>query len=185
MMKTENKCTMMVWAVVILAVMNISTLVTIMYSKFQSEKVEADAQSDPKQLEADSEKFSGRYFREQLNLNREQMEKFWNMNQVFRPKAREITIELAEKRKQMLVEMAASQSDTVRLNALSDSIGQLHTDLKKVTYGYYLDLKAICGPEQKSKLEQLFSEMFANDAQMGYPGTGGLRGRQQGRRFNN
>ncbi len=175
----------MVWAVVILAVMNISTLVTIMYSKFQSEKVGTDAQSDPKQLEADSEKFSGRYFREQLNLNRKQMEKFWNLNQIFRPKAREITIKLAEKRKQMLVEMAASQSDTIRLNALSDSIGWLHTDLKKVTYRYYLDIRNLCDQEQQSKLEQLFSEMFANDAPMGYPGASGLRGRQQGKRFNN
>ncbi len=182
-MKAENKYPMIIWAIVILAVMNISTIATILYRKYQPEKLVAV--SDQKQLEADSEKFSGRYFRDKLNLNRAQMDKFWNMNQVFRPKAKEITIELSEKRKLMLVEMAALKSDTIRLNALSDSIGRLHGDLKKVTYRYYLDIKNLCDPEQQRKLEQLFGEMFANDAPMGYPGNGGQRGRQQGRRFNN
>jgi len=175
----------MIWAIVILAVMNISTLVTILYHKYQSDKTVTVSTSDPKQLETDSEKFSGRYFRDQLNLSSKQMDKFKEINPVFRPKARYITIELAEKRKQMLVEMAAAKSDTTRLNALSDSIGQLHSDLKKITYRYYLEIKGICIPEQQRKLEQIFGEMFTNDLQLGYPGNGGPRGGRQGRRFNN
>ena len=85
----------------------------------------------------------------------------------------------------MLVEMSAVNSDTTRLNALSDSIGQLHSDLKKITYRYYLEIKGICSPDQQRKLEQIFGEMFTNDSQLGSPGSGGPRGRQQGRRFNN
>jgi len=184
-MKTEYKYSLMIWAIVILAVMNISTLVTIMYHKYHSDKTETVSTSDPKQLETDSEKFSGRYFRDQLDLSSEQMDKFKEMNPVFRPKARSITIELAEKRKQMLVEMSAANSDTTRLNALSDSIGLLHSDLKKITYRYYLEIKDICNHEQQRKLEQLFGEMFTNDSQLGYPGNGGPRGGRQGRRFSN
>jgi len=184
-MKTENKYSLMIWAIVILAVMNFTTLMTILYHKYQSDKTETVSESDPKQLETDSEKFSGRYFRDQLNLSSEQLEKFKEMNPVFRPKARSITIELAKKRKQMLAEMSAVNSDTTRLNALSDSIGQLHSDLKKITYRYYMEIKGICDPEQQRKLEQLFGEMFTNDSQLGNPGGGGPRGRQQGRRFNN
>ena len=175
----------MVWAIVILAVMNISTLATIMYHKYQSAKAETTSVSDQKRLEADSEKYSGRYFRDYLNLRSEQMDKFKEINPVFRPKARYITIELAGKRKQMLIEMAAAKSDTARLNALSDSIGQLHSDLKKITYRYYIEIKSICDPEQQKKLEQLFGEMFTNDSQLGNPGNGGPRGGGQGRRFNN
>ncbi len=183
-MKTENKYTLMIWAIVILAVMNISTLITIMYHKYQSDTTVANSVIDPKQLEVDSEKFSGRYFRDQLNLSSEQMDKFKEINPVFRPKARNITVELAEKRNQMLIEMSALKSDTASLNALSDSIGQLHGNLKKITYKYYLDIKSICDPEQQRKLEELFGEMFSNDAPMGFPGKGGQRGWQQGRRFN-
>jgi hypothetical protein len=182
-MKTENKNTLMIWAIVILAVMNFSTLLTIMYHKYQSAKTENISISDKKNLEADSEKFSGRYFRDQLKLSNEQMDKFKLMNPVFRPKARAITIELAKKRKQMLIEMAAVASDTLILNGISDSIGILHSNLKKITYRYYMGIKGICDPEQQRKLEQLFGEMFTNDAQMGYPGNGGQKGWQQGRRF--
>jgi Spy/CpxP family protein refolding chaperone len=162
-MNTEKKYSLMIWAVVILAVMNISTLTTILYHKYQSDKTDTVSASDPKQSETDSEKFSGRYFRDQLNLGSEQMDKFRKINPVFRPKARSITIELAQKRNQMLIEMSAAKSDTLRLNALSDSIGQLHSNLKKITFQYYLEIKSICNPEQQKKLEQLFGEMFTND----------------------
>jgi len=183
-MKTENKYSLLIWAVVVLAIMNVSTILTVFYHKYQSDNV-VNSTIDAKQTEIDSERFSGRYFRDELNMSNAQMEKFKVINPVFRPKARFITIELAEKRKQMLVEMAAAKSDTSRLNALSDSIGQLHSELKKVTYRYYLEMKEICNPEQQVKLEKLFGEMFSNDSALGSSGKGGPRGWQGGRRFGN
>jgi len=63
--------------------------------------------------------------------------------------------------------MSAVKSDTSMLSALSDSIGYLHSDLKKLTYMYYLEIKGICDPEQQKKLEQLFGEAFSNDASTG------------------
>ncbi len=178
-MNAENKFQLMIWAIVILAIMNISTLATIMYRKYHPEK--SVTVSDQKRLDADSEKFSGGFFCDKLNLNGEQMEKFRNMCHVFRPQARDITIELAQKRVQLLIEMSGSGIDTVRLNALSDSIGQLHTDLKKVTYRYYLEIKTICDTMQQIKLKELFGEMFTNDSQYGFQGNGGQRGMMPGR----
>lgn len=183
-MKSENKYSILVWAIVVLAVLNISTILTVLYHKYQSDKV-AGLSADSKQAELDSERFSGRYFRDELNMNNAQMEKFKVINPAFRPKARFITIELAEKRREMLHEMASAGSDTSRLNELSDSIGILHSELKKITYRYYLEMKEICTPEQQVKLEKIFGEMFANDAPLGSSGKGGARGWQGGRRFNN
>jgi len=180
-MKTENKYSMLVWAILILAALNISTLATIMYHKYQSNKSETISAAEKQQLEADSEKFSGRYFRDQLNLSGVQMDKFKEINPAFRLKARSITIELAENRKQMLIEMSAEKSDTLRLNVLSDSIGQSHSDLKRITFRYYMEIKSICDQAQQKKLEQIFGEMFTNDLPMGYPGKGGPRGWQHGR----
>lgn len=184
-MKTENKQSLMVWVIVILAIMNISTLITIFYHQYQSGKLEINTVSDSKQLEANSEKYSGRYFRDQLKLNSEQMDKFRVMNPVFRQQARAIVIELSEKRKKMLIEMAAKNSNIIKLDALSDSIGNLHSRLKKLTCRYYLDLKNICNHEQQIKLEQLFSSMFLNDSPMGLPGRGGPKGWQHGRPLHN
>ena len=183
-MKTENKYSILIWAIVVLVIMNVTTIITVVYHKFQFDKI-VSSTVDAKQAEIESERFSGRYFRDELNMSNAQMEKFKVINPVFRPKAKFITIELAEKRKQMLVEMATAKSDTSRLNALSDSIGQLHSELKRVTYRYYLEMKAICNPEQQVKLEKLFGEMFTNDLPLGSSGKGGPRGWQGGRQFGN
>jgi Spy/CpxP family protein refolding chaperone len=183
-MKTENRRSWMFWAIVVLAVSNVSTLATILYHQYQSAKPAVNSTEFQRQMETSAEKFSGRYFRDNLSLNNNQMDKFREFNPVFRHQARAITLELASKRMQMLNEMALPQSDTNKLNALSDSIGLLHSNLKKLTYKYYLDLKGICTAKQQEQLKQLFNEMFTNDAPMAFPGKGGP-GWQHGKRMNN
>jgi len=179
-MENNNKQKFLIWAVVVLVVMNISTLATIVYHNKASVK---EVVREPAQLEADAEKYSGRYFRDKLNLDQNQMDQFRRFNPVFRRQAMEVTRKLAENRREMLNEMAGSESDTTRLNALSDSIGILHSRLKKLTWNYYTDIKEICSSSQRELLEQLFTEMFINDLPMGYPGQGGM-GRQRGRNSN-
>jgi len=77
--------------------------------------------------------------------------------------------------------MSAREVDTTRLNQLCDSIGYLHAELKKATYGYYLNIKDMCNNSQQLKLEQLFNDMFSGDLQPGPHGKGGQTGRRYGR----
>jgi hypothetical protein len=184
-MKEESRKRWMVWAIVVLAIMNITTLITILYQKNQSEDTKFVTVPDQVQSESSSIQYSGRYFRDQLNLSRDQMNRFVQFNPVFRQQARSINIDLDRIRHQMLTEMAKKNSDNNKLNMLSDSIGYLHSNLKKLTYKYYLDIKNFCNQEQQKNLEQLFNEMFTNDIQMGQHGMGGPNGRRYGRRFNN
>jgi len=175
----------MVWAIAVLMVMNITTLLTILYNRNQFAKTDSVSSSGQVQSENSSIQYSGRFFRDQLNLNRSQMDKFVEFNPEFRQQARNININLERMRHQMLMEMAAKNSDNSKLNALSDSIGYLHADLKKLTYKYFLDIKNICDQEQQKKLEQLFGEMFTSDVHMRQNGKGSPNGRRYGRRFNN
>lgn len=179
-MKAENKYSLMVWAIIVLAIMNVSTIATILYHQYESRKKIEITSGSQKQLEADSEKYSGRYFRDQLELSSDQMDKFREINPAFRFQARTVTVSLAEMRKQMLAEMAAANSDTTKLNVISDSIGKLHSKLKKLTFNYYLELKGICNPEQRKKLEKIFADIFTNDATMSYPGRGMGKGKHRG-----
>ena len=185
-MKTENRQRYMIWAIVVLAVMNITTLITLLIHSGNSRETPTPVFSEKLRAEDPSVEFSGRYFRDQLNLNSEQMAEFAQFNPQFRNKVRNININLMEIRQQMIMEMASEKTDTAKLNTLSDSIGYLHASLKKLTYGYYLDFKRICDNEQQSKLEKLFGGMFATDFQMG--GQHGQRnrfGRGYGRRLGN
>jgi hypothetical protein len=63
---------------------------------------------------------------------------------------------------------------------LSDSIGMLHSELKKITYSYYLEFKRISTPEQKEKLNEIFSRMFEGEIPAGQ--GKGMQGRGFGKR---
>ena len=184
-MKATNNCKHLIWAVVILAVLNLATIFSLIYHRYQSIEPDITDSAGNVQTSGESIRYSGRFFRERLNLSRDQMDWFSEYNPVFRRQIQQINAELVEKRYQMLEEMSAVESDTLKLNQLSDSIGILHASLKKVSFDYYLSLKQICDPDQQAKLELLFSEIFAGDEHMRNSGGGGPYGRQYGRRNRN
>jgi len=174
----------MVMAIVFLALMNITTLLTILYHQNRYEKTEFNSANVQDMSENSSIRYSGRYFRDNLNLNKEQMNKFVEFNPDFRQKARSININLERVRRNMLAEMSAKNSDKSKLDMLSDSIGYLHANLKKLTYKYYLDIKDICNQNQQKKLKQLFGEIFKSDFMMGHNMHGGPDKKHYGNRFN-
>jgi hypothetical protein len=184
-MKAVNKNNWMVWAIAVLAVMNLATLITVIYHKNKFVQKELADMPDRTKSESASFKYSGRYFMDELNLSNEQIKKFSEFNPEFRRKVMEINRSLDSKRHEMLVEMAEKDCDTNRLNLLSDSIGYLHASLKKQTYLYYMNFNRICNEEQQKKLEQLFGEMFRSDIQMGQHGRSGQGGRRYGRQTEN
>jgi len=182
-MKSENKHNWMIWAIIVLALMNISTFVTILIHNNRPGEITSSQLPEQGGSESTSLRYSGRYFRDQLGLNREQMSHFSEFNPEFRRNVRDINFSLASLRQRMIKEMAGETSDTMKLNELSDSIGHLHADLKKLTYKYYFDFRKICNKEQQETLEQMFGEMFAVDNQPG-PGMHRSRyGRGYGRRL--
>jgi hypothetical protein len=184
-MKTENKISWMAWAIIILAVMNVATIITVLYNRNQTRKEIVVAEYSQPRSETTSIRYSGRWFRDQLNFSSEQMDRFAEFNPAFRENVRNINIDLNILRQKMLFVMASEKCDTIRLNILSDSIGTLHADLKKITYKYYIDLKEISDQSQQEKLEQLFGGMFSSDGRMGQFGKGGQQGRRRGRQFTN
>jgi hypothetical protein len=183
MVQGESKYKILVWTVVLLAVFNVTTLITIFYNRHLSMQSQPMPSSGPVLSEGASMKFSGRYFRDHLGLNTEQMRRFGQFNPTFRRQVQKINFDLADKRFHMLIEMSSPKYDTVRLNQLSDSMGYLHARLKRLTYGYYLNFKEICDMQQQEKLKQLFSEMFVCEKQQGLRHQGSKNGRQHGRRM--
>jgi Spy/CpxP family protein refolding chaperone len=184
-MKTENRSRWMIWAIVILVVMNLTTIITVVHNKKQLSDNGPLPSSDQGMSESASMQYSGRYFRDSLGLNMEQMKKFSEFNPGFRQSVMAINKGMSEKRHEMLVEMAKNECDTNKLNVLSDSIGFLHARLKKETYQYYINFKKICNQEQQKKLKQIFGAMFNNDMQMVMKGRGTQSGRRMGWRNTN
>jgi hypothetical protein len=180
-MRIENKNRLMFWGLIVLAVMNISTLGTILYHAWKQEKPEMNCESKQPQLEGNAENYSGRFFRDKLNLDNEQMVKFREFNHEFRPVAFELTQDLSKLRGEMMDEMKKSSPDTTRLNVFARKIGDTHTELKVITYRYYLNIKTICNPDQQVILNALFGKLFQTDAKLSFPGREGKKGMGRGR----
>jgi len=164
-MKENNSKKFLIIAVIILAVLNVTTFATIGYYFYSSKKqTERYSRFSPGDEQA---AFSNRWFSERLHMDNGQVQQLGRFNMGFRGQAREINGELLRYRREMLDEMEKDSPDTVRLNMLSDSIGKLHSDLKRFTYKYYLDLKKISSPEQETELHNMFRQEFLNEMPMG------------------
>lgn len=162
-MKAESRNTILIWSVVALIVLNVSTLATIYYQRVIGGR-DADTESPATEInQAREDQFSGRYFRDRLNLSPEQMDRFQNFNPEFRSEAREINNRLSELRNEMLDELSSEDPDRQRLASLSDSIGFQHSILKRLTYDYYLNIRNICNPDQRQNLRDLFYDAFGSD----------------------
>ena len=89
-MQGESKYKMMVWTIVILAVFNIATIATIFYSRYKSVQYLPMTSSGREISERSSMQFSGRYFRDHLGLNAQQMNRFSQFNPTFRRQVQNI-----------------------------------------------------------------------------------------------
>ena len=162
-MKAESRNTILIWSVVALIVLNVSTLATIYYQRIISNKEAVTVSPATEINQAREDQFSGRYFRDRLNFSPEQMDRFQNFNPEFRSEAREINNRLSELRNEMLDELSSEDPDRHRLASLSDSIGFQHSILKRLTYDYYLNIRNICNPDQRQNLRDLFYDAFGSD----------------------
>lgn len=174
-----------IWIIILLLIMNVSAIVTMLYHKKQENKAAEVSESTVAAMQqGPSMQYSGRWFRDELGLTGSQMREFSRFNPVFRQKVRNINIELLKEKQKMLDELAREKSDTTLLNELSDSVGALHSKLKRATYAYYLEFKKICTPEQQEKLNSIFNRMFEGETPAG-PGRGMQGGGRYGRRWRN
>ena len=173
-MKPELKIKILSWAVVALALLNLSTVAGIYYYLHTDQISE-----DNIRLEMNFVQMSGRDFRDSLKLSPQQMDEFRPINNKFRRSARDFKISLDKARDEMFIELNKDNPDLEICNKLSAEMGRLHKDLKEITCLYYLDVKQLCDTEQKKKLEKLFAPVFTSEYGFGFG-----RGQGQFRRGN-
>lgn len=149
------------WVVILLLVTNAATIGTIIYHNYKENQ--ATNQIGINTGEGIN-MLNGRYFRQTLGFNEEQMENFRAVNQSFRPLAMEMTIEIDSLKNSMFSELQKSTPDTTRLNEMSKQIGVLHGRLKYETYQFYLNIKKDCSPSQSIKLEEAFKPLFKSES---------------------
>ena len=154
-----NKIKLLTWAVILLVVLNITTISTILYHNYTE-----NVNSKTIVLNTDGNNMlTGRFFKQTLGFNQTQMNVFREANREFRPKANGIILQIDSLKNEMFIELKKNKSDTVRLNTLSTETGTLHAELKRETNRFYLKIKTVCTPRQLEQLQTTFTPLFQRE----------------------
>ncbi len=170
-MITRNKYRTLVWTIAILVATNLSMGLSFLYHKQQDKKrmeqIEEEAIEVPAQRRT-------RFFRQELNLQPEQMDVFRTLNRNFNRTAWQISHELEALRVEMVEELGRINPDPQKLDNIAREIGDLHRLIKKETIDYYLAMRQECNEDQQEKLNAIFMSVLRNNEDVELP----RRGRQ-------
>ena len=171
-----RKTQFLIWAVIILFAMNVATIVAIVVNRNQAVKTETANRQNPPN---DPDAIRFHFFAQELGLSPDQMDAFRNANRTFNPRVRQLSMEMADMRREMVNELGKDNPDREKLDSLAAAFGDLHKQLKEQTIHYYLELRSICTPEQQQQLHVLFRTMLNpnNDLPMHRYGRGWRHGR--------
>lgn len=173
-MALRNKYSILIWVIVILIATNFSMGFSFLYHKQQDKKLLEQTEQEAIELPAQQRT---RFFREQLNLEPQQMETFRELNRNFNRTAWQINHQLESLRMEMVREMGTENPDKQRLENISEEIGAFHTQIKNETIDYYLAMKEVCSAEQQDKLNEIFVSVLKGNEDVRLP--------QRGRQFRN
>ncbi|MBA4410265.1 MAG: periplasmic heavy metal sensor [Bacteroidota bacterium] len=173
-MNPTNKHRILIWIIVILIATNLSTICSFYYHRIAESKIPEVKQEGQAAIPGEQRT---RFFRDELNLNNDQLDQFREINRAFNRTARGIEMDLAQLREDLINEVGVQNPDSARLDQMASKIGDNHRKLKQVTTTFYLDMKKICTAEQQAKLHLLFQSMLNKDNQINLPQPGNQRGR--------
>ena len=173
-MSTTNKNRTLIWIIIILVATNLSTIGSFYYHRMMETKTEETKQEGQNAIPGEQRT---RFFRDQLNLTAEQLDKFRDINRTFNRTARGIEMNLAQLREDMITELGTQNPDSTRLDQIAIDVGNNHRELKQVTTTFYLNMKKICTKEQQAKLHEIFQSMLNKDNQVNLPRPGNQGGR--------
>ncbi len=117
-------------------------------------------------------------FSDELNLDKDQQYVFRELNRTFNQTANQIYRDLSHSRMALVDAMGQTNPDSLKLQTLARSIGDLHTELKMLTSDFYMGLKAVCSPEQQDLLFNMFRNLLNTEEDLNMP-----RGRGTGRGY--
>ena len=157
----------MVWSVILLALLNISTIAAILVNNRANSSAEESIIIDP-----ESSPLNGRYLREELNFNHDQVEIFRQESREFRQSANRVIEKLNRYKSLLFEEIHRENPDRLKTKEYSDSIGHAHSQLKEMTVDFYLKIRKCCTDDQTVKLEKIFAPLFRDNPQMRGAGQG-------------
>jgi len=155
-----NKINRYKWIIALLVVLNLTMAATIVTKHYQGQQQQESILTDP-----DSNvRVNGRYFRQELGFDNDQMQVFRKANRAFQPEARLLLAQIDSLKLVSFEELNKPTPDTLLLHELAKDIGEKHGKLKLSTHRFYRQIRSVCTPEQAKELQNIFSPLFREAA---------------------
>jgi Spy/CpxP family protein refolding chaperone len=157
---TKNRFTF--WTIVILVILNISTISMLWFN--QNRRIGASPQiREPRQ-----DQRTLQFLQKELNLTDEQIQQYDQLRQTHAEQTRLLVNDVRDSKREMMNEIFNDEPDIARAMQIADLIGKKQTELERITFKHFSDLKELCGKEQLDKLHELMDEFFRRNPPEGH-----------------
>lgn len=100
------------------------------------------------------------FLQKELNFTDDQIHRYDRLRQDHADKARVLLDDIRRLKKEMMDHIYEKEPDSTKAMQIADLIGQKQTELERITFRHFADLKELCGKEQLDKLRELMDEFF-------------------------
>lgn len=105
----------------------------------------------------------GRFMEKEIGFDKAQMKSFQHLREEFRTQISPLQKELRTLNSSLIMEATSDNPDTLECSRISRQIGDLHTEIKVITYLHMMQVAKIATPDQVKKLDAFYLEMFSSE----------------------
>jgi len=150
------------WTIVLLVVLNVFTISLLwlnQHSRPSTPQPLSEQKDDQRTLQ---------FLQKELNLSNAQIQQYGQLRQAHAELTRLLVNEIRDSKREMMNEIFNDEPDTARAMQIADLIGKEQTELERITFKHFSDMKELCGKEQLDKLHKLMNEFFRRNPPEGY-----------------
>jgi Spy/CpxP family protein refolding chaperone len=142
------------WAIAILIVLNLCALGTVWYQQRMQPRMR------PPHHFRKRGRGLARFIDRELNLTPQQSAKVKAQQKNFFDQADVLHREIGELRKEMMEQLLKPSPDGARVDELADEIGAKETQMARLRFAHFQEIKSVCRPEQEKEFEVLIHDVI-------------------------
>ncbi len=140
------------WGIILLVVMNLSSLATVWWQKHMRPGPPPGGMDEPRRAR--------HILKKELGLTDSQSKQFERIQHQHRRNSEEIHENMKNLKHDLFAQLAVDSIDEDKIEQLTLKIGQAQSELEVLTFRHFLELKNLCNDEQQKRLSSLISELL-------------------------
>lgn len=142
-----------VWIIIILVILNLSTLAVIWFFHIKGPR-------RPPPMPPIGPEQGMLLLDKELNLSETQVQKFKESRDRYFVESKPILDEIHRLKMEIMDEVFAPSPDPSKVKRIAKEIGEKQAKFEELLFDHFLSLREACNPEQEVKLKDLFRDLF-------------------------